>query len=41
MRCLFRVQGSMLSDSLNKTGEEYKESALGQLENKINDKMQR
>ena len=41
MICHFRVQGSMLSDSLNKTGEEYKESALGQLENKINDKMQR
>ena len=41
MRCLFRVQGSMLSESLNKTGEEYKESSVEKLENKINDKMQR
>ena len=40
MRCLFRVQGSLLSESLNKTGEEYNKTALGQLENKINYKMQ-
>ena len=32
MRCLFRVQGSMVSDSLSKTGEEYKDTALGKLE---------
>ena len=34
MRCLFRVQGSMLSESLSKTGEEYSETALGELEDK-------
>ena len=34
MRCLFRVQGSMLSESLSKTGDEYKETALGKLEEK-------
>ena len=34
MRCLFRVQGSMLSESLSKTGEEYSETALGKLEDK-------
>ena len=34
MRCLFRVQGRMLSESLSKTGEEYSETALGKLEDK-------
>ena len=34
MRCLFRVQGSMLSESLSKTAEEYSETALGKLEDK-------
>ena len=34
MRCLFRVQGSMLSESLSKTCEEYSETALGKLEDK-------
>ena len=34
MRCLFRGQGSMWSERLNKTGDEYKETALGKLEDK-------